>query len=872
MIASMPGVARHAPSRRAIGGRACRWLATAVALSAAARAWAEPVNLGERALLAQSAAGAVPLAPPANAQFNSNFLSGQARRIDLSAFSNGNPMAAGIYRVDLYVNGAWQGRHDVAFKADANGQVDACFSPLQLEELGVDSTVLGAGTAAAVPLDDACMPVRQRIADAFGRFDSADLRYDLSIPQAVLRREARGYVSPAQWDRGINAGFIGYSFNGVDSDNRTPGGQRSRSAYLGLNAGVNLAGWQFRHDANLTWNEGDGRHWQGIASYAQRGIAGVRGLLTIGQSYTNGELFDAIGYSGISLVSDDRMLPDSLRGYAPVVRGIAETNARVEIRQNQQLIHSATVSPGSFVIDDLYPTGYGGDLEVTILEADGRRRVFKVPFGSVPQMLRAGISRYAITAGKVRNEQLDDAPWLLQATYQRGMGNRLTLYGGGNASEGYASVLYGLGLSTAVGAFAADVTHARTEQAGLRRRQGASVRLSYSHLIGDTGTNLTVAAYRYSTRGFYSLLDAMQVRDAVRRGDGFALGRQRSQVQLTLNQPLGQRWGALYVTGSLRDFYDRAGTGKQFQVGYNHAWRALNYGFSAVRTEDGVAGRPDTEYLLSVSVPLGRGTQPLSLNVDVGARGTQGYDNSRIGITGATGEANALSYGLALSDARDGDSTLVGNAEYRSRYTALSGSYSYSSAFRQAAFGANGSLVVHPGGATFTPDRGDTMVLVEARDARDARVGNAPGLRIDGDGYAVVPYVSPYRLNTVTLDPQGMSLDVELQGSSQTVAPYAGAISHLHFATRKGRALLMRVRDGHGQAMPFGAQVVDAAGQPVGMVSQGGRIYLRSEHDAGRLQVRWGANDDQHCGVDYQVPAEASAGQAGVVSMEAICR
>ena len=61
-----------------------------------------------------------------------------------------------------------------------------------------------------------------------------------------------------------------------------------------------------------------------------------------------------------------------------------------------------------------------------------------------------------------------------------------------------------------------------------------------------------MAAYRYSTRGFYSLLDAMQVRDAVRRGDGFALGRQRSQVQLTLNQPLGQRWGALYVTGSAR--------------------------------------------------------------------------------------------------------------------------------------------------------------------------------------------------------------------------------------------------------------------------------------------------------------------------------
>lgn len=867
----MPGVARHASTRRAIGGRACRWLATAVTLSAAARAWAEPVNLGERALLAQSAAGAVPLAPPANAQFNSNFLSGQARRIDLSVFSNGNPMAAGTYRVDLYVNGAWQGRHDVAFKADANGQVDACFSLVQLEELGVDSTALGAGTAAAVPLDDACMPVGQRIADASGRFNSADLRYDLSIPQAVLRREARGYVSPAQWDRGINAGFIGYSFNGVDSDNRTPGGQRSRSTYLGLNAGLNLAGWQFRHDANLTWNEGDGRRWQGIASYAQRGIAGVRGLLTIGQSYTNGELFDAIGYSGISLVSDDRMLPDSLRGYAPVVRGIAETNARVEIRQNQQLIHSATVSPGSFVIDDLYPTGYGGDLEVTVLEADGRRRVFKVPFGSVPQMLRAGISRYAITAGKVRNEQLDDAPWLLQATYQRGMGNRLTLYGGGNASEGYASVLYGLGLSTAVGAFAADVTHARTELAGLRR-QGASVRLSYSHLIGETGTNLTVAAYRYSTRGFYSLQDALLARDVVRRGNVAALSRQRSQFQLTLNQPLPQRWGSLYVTGSVRDFYDRAGTSKQYQAGYNNAWRALNYGLSAVRTEDGISGRPDTEYLLSISVPLGSGARPLSLSVDVGARNAHGYDSSRVGIVGAAGSDNSVNYGFTFSDSKEGASTLLANAAYRSRFVALDGSYSQSADFRQASVSANGSVLLHAGGVTLMPERGDTMVLVEAPEARNARVTNTNGLRIDGNGYAVVPYLSPYRLNTVTLDPEGMSQDVELERSSLSVAPYAGAISYLRFETRRGRALLIKGHDAKGEALPFGAMVSDPLGQPVGMVGQGGQLYVRVAKDVGQLQVSWSDDGEHRCAMDYMVPDQVGEASFGIGSVEAICR
>lgn len=822
--------------------------------------------------MAQS--GAATARAPESAQFNSSFLSGQAKQVDLAAFSNGNPMVAGNYRVDVYVNGAWQGRRDLQFKADAQGRVDACLPLPMLEEMGVDSEAVLLQQDPTLPTDiTSCVPVQQRMANAYGVYDSGNLRYDLSIPQVFLRREARGYVNPALWDRGINAGFVGYSFNAIDSNSRVEGGQRNRSAYLGLNAGLNLGGWQFRHDSNLTWSEGDGRHWQSIATYAQRGIPQVRGMLTIGEAYTTGELFDSIGYRGASLASDDRMLPDSLRGYAPVVRGIAETNARIEVRQNQQLIYSSTVSPGSFVIDDLYPTGYGGDLEVSVIEADGRRREFKVPFGSVPQMLREGVSRYSLTAGQVRNKLLADEPWLVQGTYQRGIGNQLTLYGGSALSDGYLSLLYGVGLSTRVGAFAADVTHARTSFDHYGSHTGASVRLSYSNMIGETGTNLTLAAYRYSTEGFYSLQDALYGRDSDARGiDPTTRGRQRSQFQVTLNQPLGRRGGALYVTGSVRDFYDRSGTSKQYQVGYNNAWRSVNYGFSALRTEEGVLGRSDTQYLLSMSVPLGRGTHPVSFSADLGMRDRGGYDNSRVGITGSAGLDNNFSYGVALSDSREGGTTAVGNAEYRSRYSALNATYSHSRDFRQASVGANGSVVVHPGGFTFTPQRGDTMVLVEAPGARDAIVSNAPGLRVDGRGYAVVPYVSPYRLNTVTLDPQGMAHDVELESTSQSIAPFAGAISYLRFDTRKGNALLIQVRNPDGRSMPFGAQVKDEQGQPVGMVSQGGRLYVRSEKNQGRLLVEWGAGAEQRCTIDYQVPAGADASKTGFIPLEAACR
>ncbi|TGQ50072.1 fimbrial biogenesis outer membrane usher protein, partial [Mesorhizobium sp. M1C.F.Ca.ET.212.01.1.1] len=96
--------------------------------------------------------------------------------------------------------------------------------------------------------------------------------------------------------------------------------------------------------------------------------------------------------------------------------------------------------------------------------------------GSVPQMLREGVSRYSLTAGQVRNKLLADEPWLVQGTYQRGIGNQLTLYGGSALSDGYLSLLYGVGLSTRVGAFAADVTHARTSFDHYGNHTGASVR------------------------------------------------------------------------------------------------------------------------------------------------------------------------------------------------------------------------------------------------------------------------------------------------------------------------------------------------------------------------------------------------------------
>ncbi|KAH2807651.1 hypothetical protein KXV85_006252, partial [Aspergillus fumigatus] len=145
--------------------------------------------------------------------------------------------------------------------------------------------------------------------------------------------------------------------------------------------------------------------------------------LTIGTSFSDGAVFDSFGFRGIALATDDRMRPDSQSGYAPMVRGIARTNARVRITQNGILLLETSVSPGPFQIDDLYPTGYGGDLVVTVLEADGGQQSFKVPYAALPQMLRPGILRYSLAGGEFRDGGVYTGQGFVQGAVQYGLSN-----------------------------------------------------------------------------------------------------------------------------------------------------------------------------------------------------------------------------------------------------------------------------------------------------------------------------------------------------------------------------------------------------------------------------------------------------------------
>lgn len=885
---------------------ACRRVLLSAAIAATLAGWMPPAAAVP--LAAAAASGADASASGGYADFDRSMLSGAGQNTtDLSRFERGNPVMPGDYNVDIFLNNAWVGRSAVRFVAPSpHASAAPCLDNKLLNQLGLHPTLSEQDTA-RLQDPNACVSIGSLIPDATMTFDMSQLRLDVSVPQASLGQAPRGYVSPEYWDEGVPAALLNYNFNSFHSSSQ---GTSQTSSYLGINSGINVGLWHLRENGTMTWQSGSAgaparSKWQNIDTYLQRDLPSLRAVLTVGDSYTDGAVFDSYGIRGVQLATDDRMLPQSLQGYAPLIRGVANTNAQVSVRQNGVQIYQTTVAPGPFSITDLYPTGYGGNLDVTVTEADGHVSTFTVPYASVAQLLRPGITRFDIAAGQLRVASIKDQPGVVQATLQHGFSNLLTGYAGIVGSQGYGAALVGTALDTKWGALALDLTQSEAHIPGYSTQSGQSVRVTYSKIIPSTQTQFSMAAYRYSTGGFLSLTDAAQARDYARQGinafsyittpvvptiDGIAapslltpaqqtalngaapgnslvtttgVERQRSNFTLSLSQPLGADGGSIYANASVRDYWNHNGTDTQFQVGYSNHFHQLSYNISATRSVD-PTGRYDNQYFVNISIPLGSSVHSPTFMLNL-SHDQQSGSQEQAMVNGTLGSDNQFNYSATATHS-SGNSDNAGsvNVGYRSPYALLNASFGEGSGYSQASVAASGSIVAHPGGITFGQPISDTVGIVYVPGAAGARVSSGGGIKIDRFGYAIVPYLTPYNLNTVQVDPKGLSLDVQLDATSAQVAPYAGAVVMLKFKTENGRTIIIRSQLDDGEAPPFGAEVFNEKNVSLGVVGQAGQILVRGVEQSGRLTVRWQDDDGtaQSCSFGYQLPPREKGKQA----------
>lgn len=804
---------------------------------------------------------------PPRVEFRSGVFPGSVK-IDLSRFNNGNVILPGSYRADIQVNGRTIRSETLTFDSvSSEDDSRLCVDPAMLERFGVDLGKLpeadpagdageNAGSVPAGPANH-CAAIEDLVPGASARFDQGEQLLDVQIAQAYMSRRPVDLVPRDELDSGVTAGQLQYNANVYDTRFKDV---RSRRAHVGIRAGINAGDWLLRHQGSFGWDNVGGSRYQPSSTYAQRDLDRLQSQIVIGQLYTKGDLFGSVRLQGVEVATDDRMLPQSATGYAPVVRGVAETNALVKVLQRGAVLRELTVAPGPFEIDDLYAIGFGGDLEVIIREADGRERTFTVPYSGNTRLLRPGYTRFAASAGRADPLESSYQPFVVQAQLQRGLNNTVTGFAGVLKSDHYTSAQIGAAVNTRVGSLALDVTQAKLE---LSRESlsGQSVQARFTKQMPDLGTSFTVGAYRYSTRGYVDINQALRLKAEDRDGDNTRrVDRFRSRLEANISQSLGRSGGSLYFSASRHDFWNRSGSALSYTAGYNNSWGKVGYSMSAQRSLELSTGRSDTQYNVSFSLPLGASPRAPRLNTTLRQDRNDRLGTS-VGINGTAGEHAELSYGATAQDGGGRQSSLSANAQYKTSMATVGASMSRGSDYRTHSLDASGALVAHADGVTLAPRLGDTVALIHAPGATGARITGGDGARIDSRGFAVQAGLNPYRFNTVEIDPRGLSHDVLLKTTTRVAAPRNGAVVSLTFPTDTGRSVLVGARQSDGSGLPFAAGVFDESGNAVGNVGQGSRLQVRTDIESGVLTVRWGEEPEQQCQVSYQLPPRENTPQ-----------
>ncbi|WP_052130704.1 fimbria/pilus outer membrane usher protein [Erwinia typographi] len=806
--------------------------------------------------------------------FPPELVSGSGETVDLSQFESGGQMP-GTYPVSVYLNRVLIETRDVRFVAakteaqkagikDHTGLV-ACLSREDLMSAGVKPEAFGDNQAREDKTGETVSPVSM-IPDATVLFDFQQMRLDISIPHKWVQKRPRNWVPPERWDNGIPAALLNWSFSGTDSRGRYGS---SSNHYLRLNSGINAGPWRLRDGRTMSDYRSSSYHsqqWRHGRTWLERGIIPWRSTLTMGDTVTEGDIFDSAGIRGVKLRTDDSMYPEQERGYAPVIRGTAMSNARVSIRQNGYVMYETNVSPGEFEIDDINPMYSSGDLEVTVTEADGGVRIFTVPYATVPNLLREGRVKYALSGGQLYDVGHRDGghPEVLQGTLAWGLPHGMTAFGGMQFTRKYQAAALGAGLNMGSwGAVSADVTHADSTLADGSRHRGQSVRFLYSRGFESTGTTFQLAGYRYSTRGFYTLDESHrpvmrgwrgeQLRDASGRllprpvSDWYDLkDNRRERMDINVSQRAGDR-GSLYLTGSRQTYWHGRGTNTSLQAGYSSLLGPVSYSLSYSESHSPSAGRTDRGVNLSLSVPLERlfsGTGQSTYASFSAGRDSNGDVSQQAGLSGTALELNNLSWNVSQGYSRQSGNTGSVRLGYRGGYGDVSAGYSQGRDYHQVSYDAAGGLILHSGGLTAGQPLGNTSVLVAVPGTSGVPLEGGTGVITDWRGYAVQPWAGEFRENRVALDVVHLDAHTEVAEPVKRVVPTRGAIVRADFAAKTGLRVLMTLMR-NGKPLPFGAMV--NAGESSGIVGEEGQVYLSGLPRSGTLKVKWGSEETQMC-------------------------
>ncbi|AOA58512.1 fimbria/pilus outer membrane usher protein [Acinetobacter larvae] len=806
----------------------------------------------------------------------------QNKEIDLNHFSSSETITAGIYSLQTQVNEKVLGPLTIKFDhLDASAGATLCVDESLLSLFDLRADLLK-----QLPQKD-CLTLKDLSADAYFDYDAANLSLYISLPLNISNNRPAGYIAPSQFDKGVTAAYLNYDFNVhhnqlSSSKHNTAPQKTQQNTYLGLAAGLNIAGFNFRHAGNFQSTQDTTLgQYQSYLNALSTDILALKSRLMLGEFSTTPTHLESATIIGAQLASDTNMRPMSQRSYAPLIQGIANTNALVTISQNGRILYERTVPAGSFEINDLTLMQNNGDLTVLVTENGGEQHGFIVPMQGNFNLLRVDQFNYNFAAGRYKLNQKSLNDVIAQASIEYGINNYLSTYSGANVSKAYKSLLLGLSSNTAIGGFNLESEFSKT-QLKPHQRQGQKYKVAYQYNFVKSGTTLNTDIL-YQNKHFLSLSNSMSLvnpneLDQTERDAFYLSYGLKQRFNLSVHQNLfKEKFGTLYLRLSHQQYWQQTKDFKQYDIGYSNRWKQLSYALSINQSSALLAQQhKDRRISLSFSMPLEWKNKRTQFNSNIQHQyGQNNQSTAILGLSGVYGQHNQLNYGLSTQSQwqdHQHQQTLSTHANYLLPQMQLGIISSLGSQQKQLGLSAKGAIVAHPKGITLGNQPSETFTIIHANDAKGADVQNAWGVKLDRFGNAIYPNISAYNHNEIAMNGNNLPVDLQFKSNQTYVTPRLFSSTLIEFETKRSSNILLKVNVHPKQKIPIGTQVKNREGRPLAMFGQSNLLFIEDAKALDeQIQVKWGSNNQHSCHID-QISQPVHINKTGYKSIEVECK
>lgn len=672
-------------------------------------------------------------------------------------------------------------------------------------------------------------------------------RLDISSPQSFINERPRDYIDPILWEDGISSGFIRYNYNFYEFSYNNQ--KTSKYDFLNLDAGINLGSWQLRHSGNTSFLAQEKKYTTNETKLI-KAFPEYTAQLVLGDFYSygqGGDVNSTVSLRGLQFSTDEQMLPSSVRSFAPVITGYANTNALVRVKQDNQILFEKAVPSGSFSIGDMYSPVSSGPIFVEIIESNGEIKSFSIPYNSFIRVLRPGQYRYNLALGQYRQNNDVYNEKVLSLSGEYGLNNIITLYSSLLLSDNYLGTTVGGNFNTYLGGVSLFYNYMN---ANLHNEFQDSDYIGFKYnTLFNQKTNLAFGYTRYLDDQYYSFNDVMNIHYLNTNDSLFNLydsnQREKASFYTSISHYFGRNFGTLSANYSESQYWFRPSQ-ISYQLTYsNQLNRLINYsiGVQHLQSVNRLNNDSDTQVVVSLNMPLDIAKKRATLSYSGSyAPHAENFNTHKLGIASTLGEYDQIGYGINFNQNSNQESIST-SLNYRSSPVLLS--TTYSSNFKdsqQYSIQAQGAIVAHKYGITLSNEIGNTYGIVRAKGLEGVHLKNGLNSKVDYWGNAIVPHLIPYQYNNIQVDSQTLPLNVDIDSTSKQVLPKNYTSSLITFNTNSSQKALIDLVN-ENVSIPLGAQVFNEKELLVGVVGQGQQIYLE-DVQATNYKVQW---EQQHC-------------------------